>query len=63
MPLAPQHAIFIVVIDFVSSSNQFANMFNKSLKESDVHDICDKLDSWYTCSSLRGSRKYMIWLH
>jgi len=40
----------------VSSGNQLANMFNKSLKESYVDDICDKLD-------LRGSLRDMILLH
>jgi len=59
VPLAPQHVIFMresLSLLTVSSGNQLANMFNKSLKESYVDDICDKLD-------LRGSLRDMILLH
>ena len=52
-----------IIIDFVSSSDQLADMFTKSLKGFCVDSNCNKLYSYDICSSfsLRGSVEDMIW--
>jgi len=38
-----------VIIKFVSSNNQLADMLTRSLKKSSIDDIFNRFDSWYLC--------------
>ena len=51
-----------IIIDFVNSGDQLADMLTRYLKRSRVENICNKLGSYDICSSLRGSIEHMIWL-